>query len=188
MGKPHIGVMGSAAPSFPRDQMEHLQEIAWQLGRTIAMQQGILVIGSTVGLPGMVCEAVRKAGGFTVEISPASSAQEHQAHDATDDTRADVRIFTGFGFKGRNVISVRTSDIVIIFGGSMGTFNEFTIAYDEGKIIGVLEGTGGVADGVRSVMQFCNKPTLARVVFERDPARLLQACLALLHTHAPTPP
>jgi len=188
MGKPHIGVMGSAAPSFPRDQMQRLQEIAGQLGRAIAAQHGILVIGSTGGLPGMVFEAVRNAGGLTVEISPANSAQEHRAHDTTADTRADVRIYTGFGYKGRNVINIRTSDIVIIFGGSVGTLNEFTIAYDEGKIIGVLEGTGGVADAVRSVIQFCNKPTQAQVVFERDPARLLQACLALLNTNAPPPP
>ncbi len=57
-------------------------------------------------------------------------------------------IFTGFGYKGRNVINVRCADIVLILGGATGTLNEFTIAYDEGKIIGVLEGSGGIADHI----------------------------------------
>lgn len=188
MGKPQIGVMGSAAPSLSRDETERLREIARQLGKAIAAQDCMLVIGGTAGLPGMVFDAVRHAGGFTVEISPASSAQEHNVRCVTSDKQPDIRIFTGFGYKGRNVINVRTSDIVIIFGGSIGTLNEFTIAYDEGKIIGVLEGTGGVADEVRSVVRFCNKPTQARVVFEQSPARLMEACLALLNTNAPTAP
>jgi hypothetical protein len=136
----------------------------------------------------MVCGAVQEAGGFTVEISPASSAQEQQARDGPADVRADVRIFTGFGYKGRNVITVRTADIVLIFGGSIGTLNELTIAYDEGKIIGVLAGTGGVADAVRSVLRFCQKQTQGRVVFEQDPAKLMAACLALLKTPSSAAP
>ena len=34
--------------------------------------------------------------------------------------------------------------IVIIVGGRSGTLVEFSIAYDEGRLIGVLTGTGGV--------------------------------------------
>jgi uncharacterized protein (TIGR00725 family) len=74
---------------------------------------------------------------------------------------SDVVIYTGFGLKGRNVICVRSSDIVIIIAGSMGTLNEFTIAYDEGKIIGVLTGTGGIADWVADLVATCPKPTKA---------------------------
>ena len=188
MGKPQIGVMGSATPALSRDETERLREIAGRLGRAIVARDCLLVVGNAVGLPGMVFDAVQNGGGFTIAISPAISALEHHARDVRSDTRPDVRIFTGFGFKGRNVINVRTSDIVIIFGGSMGTLNEFTIAYDEGKIIGVIEGTGGVADEVRSVVRFCNKPTQARVVFERDPERLMEVCLALLKADALTAP
>jgi uncharacterized protein (TIGR00725 family) len=79
--------------------------------------------------------------------------------------------------KGRNVVNVRSADIVLIFGGATGTLNEFTIAYDEGKIIGVLEGTGGVADHIREIIDFCKKPTRGVVVFDKDPAMLIQKCL-----------
>ena len=33
--------------------------------------------------------------------------------------------------------------MVLFVAGSIGSLNEFTIAYDEGKIIGCLIGTGG---------------------------------------------
>ena len=89
-------------------------------------------------------------------------------------------VYTGFGYKGRNVINVRSAEVVIIFGGATGTLNEFTIAYDEGKIIGVLEGSGGVADHVREIIQFCQKPTRGLVVFDKDPEKLVDRCLEAL--------
>ena len=90
---------------------------------------------------------------------------------------ADVIIYTGFGLKGRNVINVRSADIVVLFGGATGTLNEFTIAYDEGKIIGVLEGTGGVANHIREIIDFCKKPTQGMVVFDKEPEMLIRKCL-----------
>ena len=88
---------------------------------------------------------------------------------------ADVIVYTGFGYKGRNVINIRSAEVVIIFGGATGTLNEFTIAYDEGKIIGVLEGSGGIADHIREIIQFCKKTTGGAVVFDKDPEKLVKA-------------
>jgi hypothetical protein len=68
----------------------------------------------------------------------------------------------------------------VIFGGAIGTLNEFTIAYDEGKIIGVLQGSGGVADHVREIVDFCKKPTRGAVLFDKEPSRLIQRCVAAL--------
>ena len=59
--------------------------------------------------------------------------------------------------KGRNVVNVRTSDIVIVVCGGIGTLNEFTIAYDEGKVIGVLEGSEGVADEISGLLRKIGK-------------------------------
>ena len=63
---------------------------------------------------------------------------------------------------------------------SIGTLNEFTIAYDEGKIIGIVEGTGGVADQVRAIVHALTKKTGAALFFERDAVVLLRLCLAEL--------
>ena len=113
-------------------------------------------------------------------ISAAHSFVEHQERYGLPQQGSDVVIYTGFGFKGRNVINIRSSDIVVIFGGSIGTLNEFTIAYDEGKIIGILEGSGGVADHVRQLMHAIPKQTQAALFFDRDAAQLLSVCLAEL--------
>ena len=93
---------------------------------------------------------------------------------------ADLIIYTGFGLKGRNVVNVRSADIVIIFGGATGTLNEFTIAYDEGKVIGVLEGSGGCADHIKEVIDFCKKPSRATVLFGSDAEKLIEDCLEAL--------
>ena len=69
---------------------------------------------------------------------------------------------------------------VLVVGGATGTLNEFTIAYDEGKIIGVLEESGGIAARIRDIIQACNKPTLGKVFFDRDPIKLVAACVAAI--------
>ena len=180
MRKPAIGVMGSAQETLAEAERARLTVVAESLGRAIVEQGCLLVTGETTGLPELVVQAVQKHGGFTVGISPAQTSAEHQERYGLPGQGSDLVIYTGFGFKGRNVINIRSSDIVVIFGGSIGTLNEFTIAYDEGKIIGILEGTGGVADHIRELMRALPKQTQAALFFERDPAHLLSLCLAEL--------
>src|SRR5207245_6436968 len=71
-------------------------------------------------------------------------------------------------------------DIVVFIAGSIGSLNEFTIAYDEGKIIGCLTGTGGVADEIKSIAETFPKKTKARIFYDDDPAQLIEACLNTL--------
>ena len=83
------------------------------------------------------------------------------------------------GPKGRNVVLVRSCDVVLIFRGGMGTLNELTIAHDEGRVVGCLTGTGGVADESSYVLQkFGKRSTTARVFAEDDPDKLIEQCLA----------
>ena len=105
---------------------------------------------------------------------------EHVKHYGLPADGPDVIIYTGFGLKGRNVINVRSADIILLIGGATGTLNEFTIAYDEGKIIGVLEGSGGVVDHIREIIDFCKKPTRGVVLFDNDPETLIEKCLESL--------
>ncbi len=141
--KPKIGVMGSARDAVDAGEKARLTSLAARLGTVIAERNCVLITGATTGLPEMVSRVVRRLGGLTIGISPASSAAEHAELYGLPRDVAEVIIYTGFGLKGRNVINIRASDIVIIFGGWMGALNEFTIAYDEGKVIGVVEGSGG---------------------------------------------
>jgi len=69
---------------------------------------------------------------------------------------------------------------VVILWGSIGTLSELTIAYDAGKIIGILKDTGGVADHVRELVHVLAKETQAALFFKGDAVELLRLCLAEL--------
>jgi len=186
--RPKVGVMGSANDVLTPEERLRLAESAERLGAAIAQRGCILVTGATTGLPDLVSRAARKRGGLTVGISPAFSKEDHRSLYNLPLDGADVIIYTGFGLKGRNVINIRSSDIVIIFGGGMGALNEFTIAYDEGKVIGALEGSGGIADHVREIIEFAKKTTESKMIFNSNPEALLDECLnALLEFDKPKP-
>jgi YHS domain-containing protein len=80
---------------------------------------------------------------------------------------------------GREVINIRGSDVVVIVGGRSGTLGELAIAYDEGKLIGVLTGMGGIGAMAAEILAVCKKDTGARVVYEADPCRLVRKLLRL---------
>jgi hypothetical protein len=61
----------------------------------------------------------------------------------------------------------------VIVGGHSGTLGEFAIAYDEGRLIGALAGSGGVADHVEELVWVSNKPTAAVVMTDDEPERLI---------------
>jgi uncharacterized protein (TIGR00725 family) len=178
--KPKVGVMGSAADVLSERERQRLGAMADELARAIVDHDCVSVTGATTGLPYLVSQAVREYGGLAIGISPASSQDEHVGRYGLPLDGTDVIIYTGFGLKGRNVINIRASDVVIIFGGGMGALNEFTIAYDEGKVIGVVKGSGGVADHIHEIVDFANKPTTSRLIFDERPARLIEACLRAL--------
>jgi uncharacterized protein (TIGR00725 family) len=173
-----IGVMGSADDALPEGISRKLREKAEQLGRAIADKDALLLTGATTGLVHLVAQSAHEAGAFHIGISPGNSEGEHvEKYDLPTDA-CDAIIYTGFGLKGRNVVLVRSCDIVLIIAGSMGALNEFTIAYDEGKIIGCLTKTGGVADEASRIIEAFQKPTKARIFYDDDPLRLIDKCLA----------
>ena len=181
MRKPVVGVMGASEnDALSESEKARLKKLAERLGTVLAQHGCILVTGATTGLPDMVAKAFRKCGGFALGISPAQDRKEHLERYGLPDDGADVIVYTGFGYKGRNVINVCSTDLVIIFGGVTGTLNEFTIAYDEGKIIGILEESSGVADHIREIIEFCKRPTRGVVVFNKDPEKLVEMCLEAL--------
>ena len=71
---------------------------------------------------------------------------------------------------------------MLLFSGGIGTLNEFTIAYDEGKVIGLLQGTGGVADLAQTLLDTLPvRATGAVGIADPDPEQLVDRCLANLY-------
>lgn len=178
-----VGVMGSAAPESSRlETGSTLVEKAERLARAIAGKDVVLLTGATTGIVYVVGKTAHEAGGFHIGISPGSNEREHVELYKLPVDACDSLIFTGFGLKGRNVVLVRSCDIVLFVAGAMGSLNEFTIAHDEGKVIGCLTGTGGVADESEYVLQKFGKRSTARVFHDEDPERLIDDCINALKT------
>lgn len=174
-----IGVMGSADETIA-PKSDALEQKARALAESIVARDLLLLTGATTGLVYVVGKAAHDAGTFHVGISPAANSGEHVETYRLPLDACDLIVYTGFGLKGRNVVLVRTCDIALFIAGSMGSLNEFTIAHDEGKVIGCLTGTGGVADEVDYLLAKFSKETGARVFQNEDPAKLIDACLAEL--------
>jgi uncharacterized protein (TIGR00725 family) len=172
--KTAIGVMGSAGEPATAT----IREKAIRLGQAIAAYDLILFTGATTGVIHVVGKTARDSGVFHIGISPGENEREHVDIFELPTDACDAIVYTGFGLKGRNVVLVRSCEIVIFIAGSIGSFNEFTVAYDEGKIIGCLTGTGGVADEIQRIVETLHKQTRAQIVYDDDPARLIAACLA----------
>lgn len=166
-----IGVMGSA--SGPQIEDPHARDMARELGREIGRRGHIFVNGACPGLPNDALLGAKEEGGWTVGISPAFSEHEH-IHEYDSPHGHNVIIYTGMGFMERDIINIRTSDGIVIIGGGIGTLNELTIAYDEGRPIGIVTGTGGISNSIPHIIEdLCHRKMAPNMVMHDDPATLL---------------
>lgn len=173
-----IGVMGGAGQEIAPEYLKK----SFALGEAIAQAGCITITGACPGLPLEAALGASKHDGMVIGISPALSLDEHAYRYQSPTVAHDVLIFTGSGLMGREVVNIRSSDIVTIVGGSSGTLGELAIAYDEGKLIGVLTGTGGISDMVEDILKICKKNTGARVIYGDDPGQLVEELLNVYRT------
>jgi len=169
-----IGVMGSATGFLSKRQ----RSLAYQLGRAIAECDGVTITGACPGLPLESAKGATAAGGLVVGISPALSEWEHVHKYRSPVECHNVLIYTGSGLMGREVVNIRSSDIVVIIGGRSGTLGEFSIAYDEGKLIGVLLGSGGITSEIETIVRIIRKRTGARIIYGDDPHKLVRRLIS----------
>ncbi len=173
-----IGVMGSSGGALSED----VRRQAYRLGEAIAERDAILITGACPGLPYEAVRGARAKGGLVVGISPGLSIDEHRGKYASPVEGFDVLIYTGSGLMGREITNIRSCDIVVIVGGRTGTLGELAIAYDEGRLIGVLTGTGGITGIVEEILRVSGKDTGACVVYEGDPVTLVDRLIHVYRT------
>jgi len=150
-----------------------------ELGRQIVKQGGVLVTGATTGVPYWAAIGVKEVGGISIGFSPAASEQAHIKTYHLPIDYFDIIVYTGFNYAGRNLILTRASDAVIIVCGRLGTLNEFTIAFEDQKPIGVLTGTGGEADQIKDIVAKGNRGP-GKIVYDDDPAKLVAKVMKLV--------
>lgn len=165
-----IGVMGASGGELS----DEVHERSYRLGEAIAQRGAVLITGACSGLPYDAVRGAKAAGGFVVGISPGLSFDEHRGKYRSPVDGFDVLIYTGSGLMGREITSIRSCDIIVIAGGRTGTLGELAIAYDEGRLIGVLTGTGGITTIVEDIIRVSAKKTGAHIIYDEDPVKLVE--------------
>jgi len=146
--------------------------IAKEVGREIARQGAQIITGATSGFPMYAAEGAKEAGGFSFGLSPAASKKEHLEVYRLPLKAMDTVVYTGFGFPGRDLMLVRSSDAIVIGCGRIGTIHEFTIAWEANLPLGILEGEWATDEVIKNIIANSNR-TNPNVIFESDPKKLI---------------
>ena len=131
-----IGVIGAGACS------DEIYELARQVGMGIAKTGAAVVCGGMGGVMEGACRGAYEAGGQTVGILPGPDKAQANPYVA-------LPIVTDLGH-ARNVLIVRSSDMLVAISGGYGTLSEISIALKLGKpVIGL--GTWPNMEGIQYV-------------------------------------
>lgn len=177
--KYQICVSGAASG----DTVQASHQLAYDLGKAIAKAGKTLTTGATIGLPWFAAQgafSVKNRAGASVGFSPASSFREHVTVYKLPTVEFDYINFTGMAYVGRNVHLVRSSDAVITVGGRMGSLHEFVTAIECRKVVGVLLGSGGLADFIPKLIDNIESPDAKDIIYDNDPIRLVDKVIKAL--------
>lgn len=149
------------------------------LGHEIIKQNGVLITGATTGMPFWAAKGAKEEGGLSIGVSPAASHASHVKTYRLPTEYFDFIMYTGFEYSGRNLLLTKMADAVVIVCGRIGTLNEFTIAFEDKKPIGVLTETGGMADELSHILEKAHRGH-TKVVFDSDPGILVSKLITMI--------
>lgn len=171
-----IAVSGSANNNCSKGTFKK----AYEVGRQIALHGDVLITGATIGVPEWATRGAKSVGGVSIGLSPAVSKQAHVHTYHLPTKHMDLIIYTGFDYSGRNMLMTRSSDAVIMICGRIGTLNEFTTAFEDKRVVGVLTGTGGVEQDIDHILKLAQRGR-RRLVFDADPKQLVEKVIKEIH-------
>lgn len=156
--------------------------LAEELGREIVRHDGVVITGATTGFPYWAAKGGKEEGGIVIGFSPASTEKEHVKLFNLPTENHDLIVYTGFHYSGRNLILTRSSDAVIVGCGRMGTINEFTIAFEDNKPLGILEGDWETDEVIKMVIEKSHRAEerKSKIVFASDPKTLLDKLIDVI--------
>jgi uncharacterized protein (TIGR00725 family) len=138
--KPVIGVIGAG------DASGELNETAYEIGKLIALRGATLVCGGLGGVMEAASRGASENNGLVIGILPGNIKSDANQF-------VDIVIPTGMGH-GRNLLVVKTADVIIALPGAYGTLSEIALALNENKTVVFLPGAwdikkAGVVDSAR---------------------------------------
>lgn len=172
----NIAVCGSGAAGLP----EEITGYAFNIGEEIAKSGSTLFTGVTAGFSLQAVYGAHKRGGRIIGVSPAASSAEHMERNEQVDLSLWTNIiFSGVGYKMRDIIMIRSVDAAIYIGGGVGTLVEMASAPDQKVVMGILEGSGGATDLIDIISDISHR-TKPVVVKHRNPKILVKNILQQL--------
>jgi uncharacterized protein (TIGR00725 family) len=157
-------------------------DIAKELGREIARQGAVLVTGATTGFPFWAAMGAKEEGGMSIGFSPAASEKEHIEVYKLPIDYMDLIIYTGFGYPGRDLLLTRSSDAVICGPGRIGTIHEFTVAFEDGKPIGILKGPWETSAELEDIIAKAHRPN-NKIITGGDIKKLVTDIVAIVEKY-----
>src|SRR6185369_3035472 len=171
-----IGVFGSGNSSKPPEVIGALATaIGVELGKH--PKEVIVVTGGCSGLPYLAAHEAAKTGTPVWGFSPVRDMDEQKEFTPKDDLSIYQELYfveRDLPFAGnqrvcmkyRNVLSTAACDAGIIISGQWGSLNEFTDLVDMQKLVGVLTGSGGIADELPRLAKKIIKEGQGEVLFD----------------------
>lgn len=174
-----IGIYGSAGT-----ETEAAELLAASVGRAIADAGCSAVTGACSGLPYIAAAAAAHRGAAVEGFSPVSNAEEQRQFTPGD----DLGIYSRLHFlpslfadadlvvakKYRNVASTAHCHAGVVIAGGWGTLHEICSLVAFGKPVGVLEGSGGVADNLRRLAADIGGVDERNMIFDSNPNALVR--------------
>ena len=181
-----VAIFGSAI----NEDADNIGAQIKELGETLADKEIVLITGACEGVPYKVALVAYQRNKAEIwGFSPSRNYQEQVESTPGDDNSIYSKLIyipKDYEFadniyvcrKYRNVTTTATCDAGIIVSGRWGTMNEFTNLNDMGKVIGILTGTGGIADLLKDLYQKISKPSKAVLIFNSSPKELVEQVIA----------
>lgn len=161
-----VGIFTTYDVNVPKEMLEKAKVVAIRL----AERRCVIITGGDGGVMKVISEEVSKRGGVVVGIL-SYEIEEAGINSQLYNPYNTVEIRTGLTYSARSAIVARSSDSAIIIGGGAGTLTEICMAYNMGVPMVVLEGTGMIADKLKSMFPngFINHRKNVRLYFTEDP-------------------
>lgn len=165
-----IALISSASHTISESNVLRAEAIASYLHKVGNIE---VMTGGSQGIPGLIVQKAKAAGMKTTAYSPDENKDLHASrHDNLDLQYFDeVNHFRGF--TERTLAMFQKADGILVLNGRMGTLSEFTIALEEGKRVGVITGTGGIADHLEEIMQMAQKDFPGQAFFHDDHTKVI---------------
>ena len=155
-------------------------DMAEKIGGELAQHGCVVTTSAVAGFPMWAARGAKKAGGMTVGFSPAANVTEHADVYRLPTDNLDMVVYTGFGYAGSDLLLMRSSDAIIFGSGRIGTIHEFTVAYQDRKPIGILEGDWDTTELLKDIMARDIERVHDNIVIDKDPNRLVEQLIALV--------